>query len=63
VHYAIFFLIGRAPRGNTSWQPGWRNAELKPAYDVVIVDRLPTALDTRQSTRCFTSKARRRMGT
>jgi sarcosine oxidase subunit beta len=37
VHYSIFSLIGQALRGNTGWQPVWRDAELKPAYDVVIV--------------------------
>jgi len=37
MHYSIFSLIGQALRGNTGWQPVWRDAELKPAYDVVIV--------------------------
>jgi heterotetrameric sarcosine oxidase beta subunit len=37
VHYSIFSLIGQALRGNTGWQPVWRDAELKPAYDIVIV--------------------------
>jgi methylglutamate dehydrogenase subunit A len=37
VHYSIFSLISQALRGNRSWQPVWRDAELKPAYDVVIV--------------------------
>ena len=27
----------QALRGNTGWTPGWRDAEPKPAYDVVIV--------------------------
>ena len=37
MHYSIFSLIGQALRGNTGWQPVWRDAELKPAYDIVIV--------------------------
>ena len=37
MRYSIFSLIGQALRGNTGWQPVWRDAELKPAYDVVIV--------------------------
>src|SRR5262245_9612151 len=37
MHYSIFTLIGQALRGNTGWQPVWRDADLKPAYDVVIV--------------------------
>ena len=37
MHYSILSLIGQALRGNTGWRPVWRDAELKPAYDVVIV--------------------------
>jgi sarcosine oxidase subunit beta len=37
MHYSIFSVIGQALRGNTGWQPVWRDAELKPTYDVVIV--------------------------
>src|SRR5262249_12103844 len=37
MHYSIWSLIGQALRGNTGWRPVWRDAELKPAYDVVIV--------------------------
>ena len=37
MHYSIFSLLGQALRGNTGWQPAWRDAEPKPAYDVVIV--------------------------
>ena len=37
MRYSIFSVIGQALRGNTGWTPAWRDAELKPAYDVVIV--------------------------
>src|SRR5213592_4967432 len=37
MRYSIFSVIGQALRGNTGWKPVWRDAELKPAYDVVIV--------------------------
>src|SRR5438034_4916061 len=37
VRYSIFSVIGQALKGNTGWKPVWRDAELKPAYDVVIV--------------------------
>src|SRR5258705_4895075 len=37
MRYSIFSVIGHALRGNTGWTPVWREAELKPAYDVVIV--------------------------
>src|SRR5499426_136015 len=36
MRYSIFSVIGQALRGNTGWTPVWRDAELKPAYDVVI---------------------------
>ena len=29
MHYSIFSLIGQALRGNTGWQPVWRDAELE----------------------------------
>src|SRR5262245_61181284 len=37
MRYSIFSVIGQALRGNTGWTPVWRDAELRPAYDVVIV--------------------------
>src|SRR5215510_9313750 len=37
VRYSIFSVLAQALRGNTGWKPVWRDAELKPAYDVVIV--------------------------
>ena len=37
MRYSIFSILSQALRGNTGWQPVWRDAELKPAYDVVIV--------------------------
>ena len=37
MRYSIVSVIGQALRGNTGWKPVWRDAELKPAYDVVIV--------------------------
>jgi sarcosine oxidase subunit beta len=37
MRYSIFSVIGQALRGNTGWTPVWRDAELKAAYDVVIV--------------------------
>ena len=32
MRYSIISVIGQALRGNTGWQPVWRDAELKPAY-------------------------------
>ena len=37
VRYSIFSVLAQALQGNTGWTPVWRDAELKPAYDVVIV--------------------------
>ena len=37
MRYSIFSILSQALRGNTGWKPVWRDAELKPAYDVVIV--------------------------
>jgi methylglutamate dehydrogenase subunit A len=37
MRYSILSLITQALKGNTGWKPVWREAELKPAYDVVIV--------------------------
>src|ERR1051326_4165570 len=37
MRYSIFSVLAQALQGNTGWKPVWRDAELKPAYDVVIV--------------------------
>src|SRR6516225_9597874 len=37
VRYSIFSVLAQALQGNTGWTPVWRDAELKPAYDVIIV--------------------------
>ena len=37
MRYSIFSVLAQALQGNTGWTPVWRDAELKPAYDVVIV--------------------------
>ncbi len=37
MRYSIFSVLAQAFQGNTGWKPVWRDAELKPAYDVVIV--------------------------
>src|SRR5438552_4203635 len=37
MHYSIRSVLSQALQGNTGWKPVWRDAELKPAYDVVIV--------------------------
>jgi len=37
VRYSLLALVGQALRGNTGWKPVWRDADLKPAYDVIIV--------------------------
>src|SRR5215470_6718623 len=37
MRYSIFSVLAQAFQGNTGWTPVWRDAELKPAYDVVIV--------------------------
>ena len=37
MRYSIFSVLSQALQGNTGWKPVWRDAELKPAYDVVIV--------------------------
>ena len=37
MRYSIFSILSNALRGNTGWQPVWREPEPRPAYDVVIV--------------------------
>ncbi len=37
MRYSVFTLISQALLGNKGWVPHWRDAEPKPAYDVVIV--------------------------
>ena len=37
MRYSIFSLARQAFGGHRAWRPAWRNAEPKPAYDVVIV--------------------------
>ncbi len=35
--YSLFSVLAEAMRGQTGWQPAWRDAAPQPAYDVVIV--------------------------
>jgi sarcosine oxidase subunit beta len=35
--YSLMRMLGQALRGNTGWQPAWRQPSLKRAYDVVVV--------------------------
>ena len=35
--YSFMSLAWQALRGNTGWRPAWRDAQLKPSYDVVIL--------------------------
>ena len=37
MRYSLRALVVQALKGNTGWTPVWRDADLKPAYDVVIV--------------------------
>jgi len=37
VRYSAFRLFTEALRGNRGWQPAWRDAEPRPAYEAVIV--------------------------
>ncbi|WGR97960.1 sarcosine oxidase subunit beta family protein [Bradyrhizobium sp. ISRA443] len=37
MRYSIVSLIAQALKGHTGWQPAWRDAAPKPAYDVLIV--------------------------
>jgi sarcosine oxidase subunit beta len=37
MRYSILSVIANAIAGQTLWRPAWRDAEPKPAYDVVIV--------------------------
>src|SRR3989442_9598839 len=37
MHYSILSVLSQALQGNTGWKPVWRDAELKPAYDAIIV--------------------------
>src|SRR5580765_2911120 len=37
MRYSILSVISQALQGNTGWKPVWRDAELKAAYDIVIV--------------------------
>jgi sarcosine oxidase, subunit beta len=35
--YSFMSLVRHALRGNTGWRPAWRDPQLKPSYDVVIL--------------------------
>jgi sarcosine oxidase subunit beta len=35
--YSAWNLLAAARRGHTDWAPAWREAEPRPAYDVVVV--------------------------
>ena len=37
MRYSIFSLLSEALRGNTGWQPAWRDPEPKASYDAIIV--------------------------
>ena len=37
MRYSFFRLLAEAARGNRAWQPTWRDAEPRKAYDAVIV--------------------------
>jgi sarcosine oxidase subunit beta len=37
MHFSFFTILSQALRGNTGWQPHWRDAEPRPAYDIVII--------------------------
>jgi heterotetrameric sarcosine oxidase beta subunit len=37
MRYSIFTLIRQALAGHRGWTPAWRDADPKPAYDVVII--------------------------
>lgn len=36
-HYSLWNVLRQSLSGHTGWKPAWRDAEPKPAYDVVIV--------------------------
>ena len=36
-HYSAWNLLAASRRGHADWAPAWREAEPKPAYDVVVV--------------------------
>lgn len=37
MRYSVRNLIAQALKGHTGWQPAWRDAAPKPAYDVLII--------------------------
>lgn len=37
MRYSIVSLISQTLKGHTGWQPAWRDAAPKPAYDVLII--------------------------
>ena len=37
MRYSIFSLLRQALTGHRGWGPAWRDAEPKPAYDVIII--------------------------
>lgn len=37
MRYSAFSILANALTGNKRWQPAWRDASPKPAYDVIIV--------------------------
>jgi methylglutamate dehydrogenase subunit A len=37
MHFSFLTILSQALRGNTGWQPHWRDAEPGQAYDVIII--------------------------
>ncbi len=37
MNYSVFSVLAQAFRGQTGWEPAWREPEPKPAYEVAIV--------------------------
>jgi sarcosine oxidase subunit beta len=37
MHYSVFSLMKQALSGHRGWGPAWRDADPKPAYDVIVV--------------------------
>ncbi|HEY5798128.1 MAG TPA: FAD-dependent oxidoreductase, partial [Bosea sp. (in: a-proteobacteria)] len=37
MRYSVFSLLAQTLKGHKGWQPTWRDAAPKPAYDVLVI--------------------------
>ena len=44
--YSIWKLLSQGLKNHEGWTPAWRNPELKPSYDIVIIGAVGHGLAT-----------------